>query len=153
MSYKAHAMREFKAAGWLNEDGSFEDKAQECICNQILELLELFSSHGHSGSTAPYAAQIFHDLALFKTIVPLNGTPDEWNEVGDGIFQNNRCSHVFKEEGRFGGQAYDINAIIFWEWHVNTETGERHPVYFTCGESHQPITFPYTPTSIHKERK
>ena len=134
MSYKAHAIREFEAAGWLT-DGKYCDEMQELMCTQILELLELFSSHGHSGSSAPYAINLFKALAAFEPIVPLSGEDSEWNEVGSGQWQNRRCSHVFKDSD---GKAYDIQGKIFREPTGNCFTNRRSRV---------PVTFPYTPKS------
>ena len=50
---------EFKAAGWTDENGKFNDEMQEAICNHVLKLLEVFSDEGHSGSTAPYACLLY----------------------------------------------------------------------------------------------
>lgn len=132
MGYKEHAEQEFRAAGWLNGDNTWCDEMQELMCNQLLELLELFSTHGHSGSTAPYAIRLFKKLASFEPIVPITGGDFEWNEVGDGVLQNKRCSHVFKENG----VAYDIQGKVFREPSGSCYTGKGSRV---------DITFPYTP--------
>jgi hypothetical protein len=146
-----HARREYKALGWMNDDGTYNDDMQEMICEQIIQLLNLFSEHGHSGFSAPYALQLFEKLAKFEPIGPLTGVDSEWNECSDGIFQNNRCSHVFKNKNRFNGQAYDINAIVFYDV-LKDEDGAEFKSHFTNWQSHQPITFPYTPTTEYRER-
>ena len=133
MSYKKHAEREFKAAGWMKEDGTWDCGMQKTICTQVMGLLKSFSSHGHSGSTAPYAIDLFKKLASFEPIVPITGNDCEWNEVGEGTYQNNRCSHVFKDSS---GRAYDIQGKIF---------RESNGCCYTSGDSHVDITFPYTP--------
>ena len=142
---------EFRAAGWCDENGKFDDEMQEAICDHVLKLLEVFSDEGHSGSSAPYAVNVFKTLAMFEPLVPLTGEDWEWNEVHDGVFQNKRCSHVFKQADRFDGQAYDIDGIIFYDWYTN-DNGEKIKSYFTSKESCVPITFPYTPTKEYKER-
>lgn len=142
---------EFRAAGWCDESGKYDDEMQEAICNHVLKLLEVFSDEGHSGSTAPYTVNVFQKLAMFEPLVPLTGEDWEWNEVHDGVFQNKRCSHVFKQADRFDGQAYDIDGIIFYDWYTN-ENGEKSKSYFTGRDSCVPITFPYTPTKEYKER-
>ncbi len=141
---------EFRAAGWCDENGKFDDEMQEAICKHVLELLKVFSDEGHSGSSAPYAINVFKTLAMFEPLVPLTGEDWEWTEVSDGTFQNKRCSHVFKQADRFDGQAYDIDGIIFYNWYKN-ENGEKSKSYFTGKESCVPITFPYTPTKEYKE--
>lgn len=151
-NYKTHAEREFRAAGWMDANGKFNDDMQEMICNHVMKLLSVFEGGGHSGSSAPYAISMFEKLAKFEPLIPLQGTDDEWNEIGNGVLQNNRCSHVFKDPTRFNGQAYDIDAIVFWEWFIH-EDGERSKSHFTSRESCQPITFPYTPKTEYRERK
>lgn len=132
-TYKDHAMLEFKAAKWVDENGNWKDEMQELICKQVLELLELFSTHGHSGSYAPYAISLFKQLASFEPIVSLTGEDWEWNDAG-GIFQNKRCSHVFKDSK--DGKAYDSEGRIF---------REPNGCCYQNGNSRVYIEFPYTP--------
>lgn len=151
-NYEKHAFKEFQAAGWTDESGKFNCEMQEAICNHVLSLLKVFASEGHSGSSAPYAIELFSKLAKFEPIVPLTGEDWEWNEVGDGVFQNNRCGHVFKDASRFDGKPYDIEAVIFWEWLTSSETGEKFKAYFTSRDSCKVIEFPYVPTREYVER-
>jgi hypothetical protein len=133
-----HAEREFLAAGYVPLRKAQEDGPDKWIQQNVIELLDVFARQGHSGFSAEYCIETFSKLAKFKPLVPLQGTDDEWNEVGDGVFQNNRCSHVFKQADRFDGQAYDINGRIF------REPGGG---CYTSGDSFVPVTFPYSPRS------
>ena len=142
--YINHALSEFRAAGWTDENGVFEDRMQKDICKSILDLLEVFAKEGHSGSSAPYAIDLFSKLAKFEPIVPLTGEDWEWAEVSSGVFQNRRCSHVFKDLTQFNGQAYDTSAVVFYDTRIDKNSKE-YKSYFTSKGSHQPITFPYTP--------
>lgn len=141
-NYQSHALTEFKAAGWTNENGQFNDEMQEAICTHVMKLLEVFADEGHSGSSAPYAINLFSRLAKFEPIAPLTGEDWEWNEVsermGSKCWQNKRASHVFKDENG----AYDIDGKVFWEWSGTKE--EPYKSYYTCRESRVPVTFPYT---------
>ena len=138
-----HAKEEFRAAGWTDENGKFNDDMQEAICEHVLKLLEVFGDEGHSGSTAPYAIDMFSRLAYFKPIAPLTGEDWEWHDVseysGRTTYQNRRCSSIFKYED---GTAYDIDGKVFWEW-VKDENGEPYKSYYTGRESRVPVTFPY----------
>lgn len=147
-----HALAEFRAAGWTNAEGQFKDEMQQAICEHVLKLIEVFANEGHSGITAPYAIDMFKKLAMFEPLVPLTGEDWEWNEVGDGVFQNKRCSRVFKQADRFDGQAYDIDGIVFFDWHTDPETGEKSKSHYTDSNSRVPIMFPYTPKTEYKER-
>lgn len=125
----------------------------------VMKLLRVFSDEGHSGTTAPYAVNLFKTLAMFEPIVPLTGEDWEWNEVSPGVFQNKRCSHVFKQADRFDGQAYDINGRVFYEWHERDldpdEPGypgkRRFKSHYTGSDSFVPVTFPYTPKREYVE--
>lgn len=155
-----HALAEFRAAGWTDDEGKFKEEMQEAICKHVLELLKVFADEGHSGSTAPYAVNMFKKLAMFEPLVPLTGEDWEWTEVSEGVFQNKRCSRVFKQADRFNGQAYDIDGRVFYEWNERDlepdEEGypgkRRFQSYYTSRESMVPITFPYIPTTEHVER-
>lgn len=131
-----HALAEFRAAGWLDETGAYIDEMQGALCEHVLTLLRVFSDEGHSGSTAPYTVNMFKKLAMFEPLVPLTGEDWEWTEVGAGVFQNKRCSRVFKQADRFNGQAYDLDGRVF---------REPNGSCYTSRDSLVPVTFPYTP--------
>jgi hypothetical protein len=99
-------------------------------------LLKVFSAQGHSGFSAPHCIKLFEKLAMFEPLAPLSGSDNEWVEVSDGMFQNVRCSHVFKGGYRFDGQAYDIQGKVFED-----ENGSHYTSY----ESAVSVVFPYTP--------
>ena len=144
-NFEKHAREEFRAAGWCDENGKFNDDMQELICAQVLDLLNMFANHGHSGMSAPYALDMFNKLANFKPIAPITGEDWEWVDVSgfsDGTrYQNKRCSSIFKDKD---GNVYDIDGKVFWEWNVR-EDGSPCKSYYTNGGCHTPITFPYTP--------
>lgn len=125
-----HARRELQAAGLFNEDSDYDGMLAEAV----MELVEAFAEQGHSGFSAKQTIKIFAKVADFQPLVPLTGEDDEWNEVGTGVFQNNRCSHVFKE----GGIAYDSQGRVFREPSGACYTGRGSRVE---------VTFPYTPTT------
>lgn len=146
-----HAKREFQAMGW---DSS--DEMQNAICENVIELLKVFSEQGHSGTSAPYAIELFTKLASYEPLCPLTGNDDEWNLMCDDrtnnvvVYQNNGCSHVFKQSDRFDGKPYDIDAIHFWEWYSSPDIddGKPYKCYFTSSDSFATIEFPYTPKTI-----
>lgn len=120
-----HAERELAIVS-----GTDKDELQSMMNKSILEIVAVFSTQGHSGSTAPYAISVIEKLLGHKPLLPLFGTEDEWVDVGHGLYQNNRLSTVFKKDG----VAYDINARVFID-----ESG-----YGTInGDSRVNITFPY----------
>lgn len=98
----------------------------------VMKMIKVFADEGHSGFSANMAINLFERVARFEPLTPLTGEDDEWNEVGTGVFQNRRCSHVFKENG----EAYDSTGRIF---------REPSGACFTSRGSRVPITFPYTP--------
>lgn len=142
-NYHKHALTEFKAAGWLDDNG-YTDEMQGMICSHVMKLLDVFADEGHSGSSAPYAIDLFSKLAKFNPITPLTGKDWEWSKIlGYGVeptYQNKRCSGVFKDAN---GECYYIDGKVFWEWAGTKE--EPFKSYYTCKESRVPVTFPYTP--------
>jgi len=132
-NYKKYAEREFEAAGWTDKDGHFNCDMQKLICKNVLDLLAVFSTHGHSGTTAPYATNLFEKLSSFSPLLPLTGKDSEWNEIGENKWQNKRCSHIFKNED---GKAYDSNGKVF---------REPDGCCYTSRNSHVFIEFPYMP--------
>ena len=136
-SYTEHAKREFVALGYdLNDK---EDGPNKWIMENILELLKVFGAQGHSGTSAPYCINMFRKLAAFEPLSPLRGDAVEWVEVSDNVWQNNRCSHVFKEKD---GVAYDTQGRIF---------KERNGACFANRDSRVNVEFPYTPKTEYAD--
>ena len=123
-----HVRRELELAGAFKKDSMYGGM----LGDAVLRLARQFDKEGHSGMSASIAVAMFEKVARFQPLTPLTGADDEWNALGDGDFQNRRCSHVFKRNG----QAYDSEGRIFRE-----PSGSC----YTSGESRVPITFPYTP--------
>ena len=125
-----HADRELRIAGYYDKDSDYAG----LIPNNVLDLLQCFGNQGHSGMSANLVVQLFGALAMFKPLTPLTGKDDEWNERGTGLWQNNRCSHVFKDDSG----AYDSHGKVF---------REKNGCCYTNCESKVMVTFPYIPKS------
>lgn len=145
-----HALREFEILRQITPDSLILDFQDE-----ILALCERFGNSGQSGGSAPYTASAIANavkkLCLFQTLSQLTGEDDEWNEVSNGVYQNNRNSAVFKDKD---GHAYYIDAII-WKgdtWNADhtsndwdTFTGKIENI-----SSRQYIkSFPFTPKKFY----
>lgn len=146
MSYIDHAKRELEILGYdLNQT---EEDPNKWICENVLELLEVFAKQGHSGSSAPYAIDMFSKLARHENLSPLTGDESEWNDCHDDVKQNNRLSNVFIKNGI----AYNIDGYVFWSW-VERDLYEDEEGYpgktkfkscFISGMSRKRVDFPYT---------
>ncbi|MCD8207541.1 MAG: hypothetical protein LUD72_06375 [Bacteroidales bacterium] len=101
-----HAKMELDFAGYTE---NAEDPINQLMRKQILELIAVFSEHGHSGSSAPWAISLFERLASYKTLSPLKLTDEEFGEAASGSLQNIRKSSIFKDgENKF----HDIDAFV-----------------------------------------
>lgn len=127
------ALVEFAKSELARIDADGADGMQNLMNEHILKMVQVFADEGHSGFSASYAVAVLEKLLRFEPLSPLTGSDDEWNEVGEGVLQNRRCSHVFFEDG----QAYDIEGKVF---------REPSGVCFTSRDSRVPVTFPYTPS-------
>jgi hypothetical protein len=137
---RAHAERELQLAGLLDPDG---DNYGDLLGKAVLELIDVLANQGHSGMSANMTTDVFNRVARREPLTPLTGEDDEWVELAHiqaGVFQNKRCSRVFKQSDRFNGQAYDTEGVVF-----------REPggACMTNGDSHTPITFPYIPRRVY----
>ena len=127
MSLITHAKKEMERM-WPESDDM-----QDMVKANVLELLEVFSKQGHSGSSAPYVLGLFQQLADFKPLGPLTGEDDEWMKVGPNTYQNIRCCSVFKK-GK-NGTAYWLDGNIFRDQNDGT---------FTNVYSRVKVEFPWT---------
>ena len=131
----------------ITKDG---DGLQDAINKNILDIVELFASQGHSGLSAGYAMSILERLLRFKPLTPLTGEDDEWVEVSAGetwqrCFQNKRCSSVFKTTDAQGNtiEVHDIDAIAF------SDNGGL--TWYASSRFRKNVTFPYEPPT-HPEK-
>lgn len=127
-----HAEREFQALGYEADRALYDGMCRAAV----MDLLEVFSKQGHSGGSANIVIQLFTTLAKYEALTPLSGDDSEWVEYATGRFQNNRCSHVFKDEDGM----YDSEGRIF----KDTLGGG-----YTNRYSRVPVTFPYTPKRVY----
>ncbi len=125
-----HARFELDRAGWFDSDAMYRDM----MGRAVMQMIEQFAEEGHSGMSASLAIGLFKRLANFEPLTPLTGEDDEWTEVGEGVFQNRRCSRVFKDKTG----AYDIDGKVF---------REPNGACFTNIDSRVYVEFPYTPTT------
>ncbi len=132
-----YARKELTRAGYFGGE-----PMDELMANHVIDLITVFSEGGHSGFTASVARGLFHSLSNCEPILPLNGDESEWSHIskdmylGDHeLYQNNRCSHVFKEVKNGVETIYDSEAIVFRD-----KDG-----CFTSSDSRKEIEFPYYP--------
>lgn len=123
---EAYAANELRLAGMFDSDSDYNGMLGRAVLRMVRE----FSQEGHSGMSAGLAINLFEKVSRYTPLQPLTGEDDEWHEVGDGMFQNRRCSHVFKDAD---GAAYDIDGRVFRE-----PSSRASRVY---------VQFPYTPTT------
>ena len=129
------------------------------FAKEILALCEAFGNSGQSGGSAPYTAtaisKAIKKLLLQEPICDVTGHESEWvnvGEMGDGliIYQNNRCSALFKDGTE--SKAYYLAAIV-WKGveEYDTFTGS---VYiddkdFELIRSRQFVKFPFKPKTFY----
>lgn len=101
-----HTERELKISGIDKSDNY-----NKLIAKSVRELIKLFSDQGHSGMSAAITLSLFKTLAAYKTITPLQGTKDEWNQCGGTLEQNNRDASVFRDIS--DGKLYCSEAIVW----------------------------------------
>lgn len=124
-----YAKSEMQRAGLFDKDSDYGGM----IGDAVMKMIKVFADEGHSGVSAPMAINIFERVARFEPLTPLTGADDEWMEVGEGTWQNIRCSHVFKEAD---GRAYDMQGKVF---------REPNGACYTSRDSRVYLTFPCTP--------
>jgi len=92
MTLVEHARRELELAG-----------VEDDVRPSIIAAVEAFASYGHSGGSASVCIPMLNELLQFKNISPLTNSPDEWMDVATEsqppIWQNNRCSEAFSNDG------------------------------------------------------
>lgn len=134
----AHAERELKLSGVFDKDSDYGGMIGE----SVMELVHVFSKQGHSGASAHMTIDLFKRVAAHENLTPLTGEEDEWNEVGEGEYQNKRVSSVFKGKD---GRAYYLDAITWRTQAGSTWSGKADE--FTSRQFIK--SFPFTPKTFY----
>lgn len=125
---------------------------------ELIALCDSFGRSGQSGGSAPFTASALahavKTLCMQQPICDITGIDEEWNDVsemngGKTLYQNNRCSAVFKEEG---GSAYYVDAVVFKNQYGNTFTsggGVSLPDGSRLGSGHYIKKFPFKPKTFY----
>ena len=127
-----HAKTELKRAGYGKGEGGPNDWMYE----QVMEAVAVFTSHGNSGTSAPWEINLVQKLCNWDVISPLRFTDDEWRQISsDGTCQNKRKSDVFKEpNGRihYNG-AFTKRAIRRYSYATEEWTDNKNPLCWSGG--------------------
>ena len=107
---------------------------------------------GHSGCSWGFTKETLIRLMNHRPLTPLTGSDDEWVECGwasrDGekIFQNKRCSAVFKNVDKDGNVRYTDNDYSIC---IDEENKYCHHFGLSSNEVDKlfPIKFPYMPST------
>ena len=90
-----HARRELEIAGMFREESDYGGTIGEAV----LQIVRAFEQQPHSGFSAHLTLDVFNKVAMFRPLTPLTNDPNEWNEVGEGIWQSQRRSDAFSLDG------------------------------------------------------
>lgn len=119
-----------------------EDKVQQTMNENIIEIIKLLESQGHTGTTIKYLFNKVERLINFKPLTSIDDNPEEWRECFGRTtsFQHKRCPSVFKDEN---GYVKDINGRVF--------SDDGGFSWFGSRDSSVPVTFPYLPPTKPKK--
>ena len=109
---------------------------QKVINNDILDIIKLFSSQGHSGFSAQYSLNILKRLMDYKPLSPITDSADEWTELNydnDLAYQCKRCPSLFKDSEN---RVYNTEGRLFSDDNGHT--------WYNCKDSRIYVELPYT---------
>ena len=120
----------------LIKESYVQDNVEDYVEWEILEVVELVSTFGLSGSIEPYFLSLLDSTLRRKPIASLTGNDWEWVDVTEvsssetELYQNRRLSSVFKDENH----AWWIDGKIFSnngdDWYTNKNSNVD--VEFPC---------------------
>lgn len=101
-----HARYEMDRAGLFDADADYGG----AHAKQVMELIEMFDTQGHSGMSAAITLKLFCELAQFNPLGDITSDPEEWTDVAwfgdEPLWQNKRRGTSFSRDG--GKTWYDI---------------------------------------------
>jgi hypothetical protein len=101
-----YAREELERAGLFDPDSNYGGM----LGPAALDIVKVFASQGHSGTSAEIVTQLAVRLMRFQPLSPLTFDADEWidhTEKGMPLWQNRRKSTVFSDDN--GLSWYDLD--------------------------------------------
>ena len=90
----------------LDLAGMFDSQEDAVLAEHIMQLIDLFSDFGHSGSTGDYVVEVFSLLTNWRPLTSLTNDPNEWlkieyprPELVSELWQSKRQSNAFSHDG------------------------------------------------------
>jgi len=130
--------------GCEEKEGKDGLEMQKAITKDILDIVKVFCTQGHSGTSANYTLNMIKRLLDWKPITALTGEESEWGEPhnsnGTMTQQNKRCSAVFRDN-------QDNSTAHYIYGRVYSDNGGHS--WFTGNhkdgvvQSSVPVTFPF----------
>lgn len=116
-----------------------EDGFQQLIYSNIMEIYNMIKDKDKEFQ------DIIMKLLDMKPLTPIMDGEDQWDNVGDGMYQNKRCSAVFKKVFSNGLEIpfYLYDKVYSSDGGITTHTSVRYGRY--------EITFPFTPPEYSEE--
>lgn len=90
-----HAEREMRLAGLYDKDSDYGGMIPEAV----MALVKAYAKQGHSGGSHYITMKVFNEVINYRTLKPLTSDPSEWNEVSPTVWQSNRRSDAFSNDG------------------------------------------------------
>lgn len=87
-NFVRHARRELEL---LHED--------EDVISGLCNIVQAFADMGHSGGSIEPTINLLDKLLRFENLTPLTNNPDEWEDVGHGLWQSRRNPAAFSDDG------------------------------------------------------
>lgn len=143
MGLVSYARRELEESGYFDKDSDYGG----LIGKAVMEIVEVFEKQNHSGMSAGIVTSMLNKLLRFEPLFPVVGSDDEWEDLGDSLFQNRRLSSVFKDKE---GKPYYIDAVIFTdEQGISFASNSVKDKNGNNVSSKQYIKFPFTPKTYY----
>lgn len=86
---------------------------QTLINTKITELITLLVEQAKDGFNVSPSVKTLTNMLNRSYINPLTGEDDEWMEISDGVYQNLKCSRIFKDKNLFDGKPYYTEGKAF----------------------------------------
>lgn len=107
---------------------------QTLINTKITELITLLVEQAKDGFNVSPSVKTLTNMLNRSYINPLTGEDDEWMEIANGVYQNMKCSRIFKDKNRFDGKPYYTEGKVF------SNNGGKS--FYNSDDSYVPVEFP-----------
>lgn len=139
----AYLLSKMKLYRQMYLEGTHEDFKIEIEFKDLFDVLKITFSSGMDDAWIDKFNDLLQRTFAQEPLEPIEDVQSDWMEVGTGVYQNKRCSALFKRDGVVTFQGGSVLMEFYKDY-------DGIGTYLSGSVPNEPVTFPFDPFTHEK---